>query len=174
MNCKGIEKVCCSQRSSPVLWIIGYGNPQRRDDGIGPYVIERLRKRLVGRTGIRLISRHQLEPELMEDLRGADAVILVDASVGRSFLGGWEWSELEPDRGDTHYLSHHMKPSFLLGLMEMAYGSSPTGWLVSIQGDDFGLGEGLTPRARRRAREASDAILRFVGTFSLQHDRELM
>jgi Ni,Fe-hydrogenase maturation factor len=25
------------------FWIIGYGNPQRRDDGIGPYIVKRLK-----------------------------------------------------------------------------------------------------------------------------------
>ena len=62
-------------------WIIGYGNPHRKDDGIGPYVIEHLSADFGKGTGIALRSLHQLDPVLAEEVQGAEVLIFVDATV---------------------------------------------------------------------------------------------
>ena len=56
-------------------WIIGYGNPHRRDDGIGPYVVERLSRDLWGERDIVLRSLHQLDPVLAEEVQGAEVLL---------------------------------------------------------------------------------------------------
>lgn len=57
--------------------VIGVGNPYRRDDGIGPAVVEKLRRRhLPGVT----LAECDGEPTLLLDLwEGADLAIVVDA-----------------------------------------------------------------------------------------------
>jgi len=138
-------------------WIIGYGNPQRRDDGIGPYVVAQLEEILKGQTGIAVRSFHQLAPELVEDLQDAKVLILVDATV-EQLGGGWQWIRVEPDIRATHHLSHHCRPSHLLGLLQTIYHQCPKTWLVSVQGDDFGFGVGLTPGAEKRARKVVSEV----------------
>jgi len=40
------------------FWIIGYGNPQRRDDGIGPYIVNRLQPLFKHRKDVHLLALH--------------------------------------------------------------------------------------------------------------------
>ncbi|MBL7175030.1 MAG: hydrogenase maturation protease [Desulfobacteraceae bacterium] len=144
-------------------WIIGYGNPQRRDDGIGPYVIDRLNTILGYKKEIHILSLHQLEPDLIEELRYANLLIFVDAATGQ-VEGGWRWVKVQSELRDLHYVTHHFKPSFLLGLLQSIYHHCPRTWLVSVQGDDFEFGEGLTSGAEKRARMVVSEIVRFILT----------
>jgi hypothetical protein len=45
--------------------------------------------------------------------------------------------------------------------MEALYGRWPATWLVSVQGGDFGFGEGLSLEAQEKAERASSEILDF-------------
>ena len=146
--------------SSP-LWIIGYGNPQRRDDGLGPYVISLLEERLEGRPGIETLALHQLVPELVEDLKNAGRVLLVDAALEES-PPGWQWRNVEPELISWPSLSHGVSPGVLLGLLLSLYERKPEMRLISIQGDDFEFGEGLSPEAEKRAHKVVEEIVKFV------------
>ena len=63
------------------FWIIGYGNPQRRDDGIGPYIVTRLQPLFKHRKDVHLLVLHQLEPDIIDTLKTADTLVFVDAAV---------------------------------------------------------------------------------------------
>jgi len=143
------------------LWIIGYGNPQRRDDGIGPYVVKKLFGMLGEKKGIRFRAVHQLDPALAEELQHADWMVFVDATVDR-LENGWVWGEIQPESGAMPYTTHQMDPSFLLRILESAYHRSPRTWLASIQGEDFGFGEGLSPEAETRAEKAVSEIVKQI------------
>jgi hydrogenase maturation protease len=145
---------------SASTWIIGYGNPHRRDDGIGPYVVEQLSRDLGRETGIALRSLHQLDPVLAEELQGAEVVILVDATV-KPLERGLLWTRVQPEQQVSPYGMHHLKPSMLAGLLESLYQRSPTTWLVSVEGNDFGFGEGLSLEAQEKAERASSEIVQF-------------
>jgi hydrogenase maturation protease len=141
-------------------WVIGYGNPHRRDDGLGPYVVNRLCDELhsTGRMSFR--SLHQLDPVLVEELQTADIIVLVDATV-EDLEGGVCWTKVRPGMEISSRGTHHLKPSTLLGLLEAFYHRSPPTWLVSVQGSDFGFGEGLSPQTREKADRASVEIAEF-------------
>jgi len=141
--------------------IVGYGNPQRGDDGIGPFVARGLAEELKGAEGVRILSLHQLDPDLIEELGDVQHLILVDASA-RGSEKGVEWQEVEPDLRAVPPLTHHVAPAFLLGLVNAMHGRRPRAWMVSIEGEDFGLGEGLSLPAESRALRAMGEIVRFV------------
>lgn len=143
------------------IWIIGYGNQQRRDDGIGPYIIARLDQILRGKQGIRTLAVHQLGPELLPELRDAALIIFVDAAMNE-FKGGWQWARVEPEHGNLPCLSHHFHPGFLLGLLQSLYDKSPEAWMISVQGDNFDIGEGLTEEVENRASGVVAEIISFV------------
>ena len=145
---------------SALTWIIGYGNPHRRDDGIGPYVVQQLSHQLESTGKITFGSFHQLDPVLLGELQGADLVILVDATV-ENLEEGLRWTRVQPQRDVSPCGTHHIKPSTLLGFMEALYGRSPSTWLVSVQGEDFGHGEGLSLEAQEKAKRASAEIAQF-------------
>lgn len=141
-------------------WIIGYGNPHRKDDGIGPYVVEQVSCAVGLNTGIALRSLQQLDPVLAEDVRGAEVLILVDATV-ETMEGGLRWTRIQP-KGDVPLCdTHHLDPSLFAGLLESLYQRSPTIWLVSVEGSDFGFGEGLSLEAQEKAERASREIVQF-------------
>jgi len=142
-------------------YIVGYGNRQRRDDGVGPYVLEKLRGVLEQKKGVCLLAFPQLSVDLVEDLREAERILFVDASID-DLEDGRKWSKLNPEMQVLPYLTHHASPAFLIGLMQTLYGRSTCAWLVSIHGIDFGFGEGLSPEAARTADQVSLEILEFI------------
>jgi len=146
-------------------WIVGYGNRERRDDGIGPYVVEKLKASLEMKMNVRLLTLPQLSADMAAELQEAERILFVDATID-NLEGGWKWSRLEPEMKVLPYLTHHVDPAFLLGLMEALYGRSVCAWLVSIHGSDFGFGEGLSPEAAGRADRVCLEILEFIGNIN--------
>lgn len=164
MSCEGTERA-----KVPTICVIGFGNPQRRDDGIGPYILSRLDAAFARTKAVRTISCRQLVPELVEEIEMVDLLLLVDASAAQ-VANGWEWREVEPDLGQWHFVTHQLTPSFFLGLADALYKRHPMTWLISVQGEDFDLGEGLSPAATARAVRAADEIVGFVEEWiSLRH-----
>lgn len=147
----------CSQ----TCWIIGYGNPQRRDDGIGPFVVNSLKDVLKHKKAVSLLALHQLGADRVEELCNADRILFVDATIN-ALEGGRVWSKVHPETQILPYLTHHIHPSYLLGLIQALYHRSPPAWLVSIQGYDFGFGEGLSPGAEQMAKAVSSEIIQFI------------
>jgi hydrogenase maturation protease len=141
----------------PRLWIIGYGNPQRRDDGSGCHVAGRLGRFFGRKAGVAVRVMHQLDPVLAEDLRDAETVLFVDATV-EHLTEGREWLRIRPEVNNRHCVTHHCEPAFLLGLLQTLHGRCPEGWLVSVEGDDFGLGEGLSAEGKHGARKITREI----------------
>jgi len=154
------------------LWIVGYGNPQRRDDGIGPYAAARLRDLLSGMAAVHVRPYHQLDPVLIEDLKEVGGVWFIDATVA-SLAAGWQRSPLQPRIDEWPYLAHDLQPSLLLGLIRAFYGRCPEAWMVSVQGEDFGFGEGLSDGARKRADAAVIAIAGFIRSSRLSDSPSL-
>jgi len=143
------------------LLIIGYGNPQRRDDGCGCQVAGKLHSMLRERGGIRVQSVHQLDPALSEDLAKAREVVFVDATI-EDLKRGRRWRRIGPEPGFLPLVTHHLRPSFLLGLTLSIWSRCPEAWLVSIKGHDFGFGEGLSPQAEAGVEKVSREIISFV------------
>jgi hydrogenase maturation protease len=154
------------------LWIVGYGNPQCRDDGIGPYAASRLKDLLSGMRSIHVRPYHQMDPALVEDLKDAGGVLFIDATV-EPLAAGWQRSALHPSIDEWPYLVHDFNAPLLLGLIKLFYGRCPEAWMVSVQGDDFGFGEGLSDGARQRADEAVNAIAGFVRSSRLSDSPNL-
>ena len=149
MNWSGTEGPA-SPVSRP-LYLVGFGNQARRDDGLGPWVARTLARRTRGRTGIHCLCCHQLAPELAEDLLEAETVVLVDVTVER-LATGRSWHKVEPDSCPASVLTHTVTAGYVLWVMREIYHRQPLTWMISVQGEDFGFGAGLSPQAGARAR----------------------
>ena len=123
-------------------------------------MVNQLRNDLRGPGGIAFRTLHQLDPVLVEELETAELIVLVDATV-EDLEGGVRWTKVRPGIEISSWATHHLKPSTLLGLLEAFYHRSPPTWLVSVQGSDFGFGEGLSPQTREKADRASVEIAEF-------------
>lgn len=143
------------------IWIIGYGNTQRRDDGIGPYIAERLRLELGHRPEFCIRALHQLDPVLIDDKIPPDYIIFIDATHAR-LEQGCRFRDLQPDLSQWPFAMHHLPPPIFLGLLCMCRRCNPSAWIVTVQGDDFEFGTGLTPASKTRADKAVEVISEFA------------
>lgn len=140
--------------------VIGFGNIYRRDDGLGPFIAEGLARRFGGQGVIRILVRHQLEPELADELMEAATVVFVDATI-ESLGRGWILQRVAPQQR-LGFVSHTVSPGWLVSLMASLSGRTPSGWLVSVQGEDFNFGQGLSPLAGQRAQRVIKAMTNFL------------
>jgi hydrogenase maturation protease len=129
--------------------VIGYGNELRRDDGVGPWVARELAA--LGLPQVRVRTLHQLVPELAAELAEAQLAVFIDARVGPS-RKRVTMARLVPS-ANPQVFGHWADPGALLTLAS-AYGQAPAAVLVSVTGQDFGLGEGLSGVAAANARRA--------------------
>jgi hydrogenase maturation protease len=157
--------------ASHEFWIIGYGNAHRRDDGIGPYVVNRLYPYLGGIPWVRMKSVSMLDPLLVLQMDKAKSILFIDASATYLKTGSY-WVEVIPEMYCSTCLSHHIPPSFFLGILHAFLRRCPPAWLITIQGDDFGLGGGLTPDTEKRVEAALSDIVQFISEKAVDKDTQ--
>ncbi len=148
-----------------MILLVGYGNPLRRDDGLGPALVESMAGSS-GREDLRTLICHQLTPELAGEVADPEvaAVIFADASALPGPQGGALIHSLAP-APDAVAAGHCCSPESVLLLAEHLYGRRPPAWLVALPGADFGFGEGFSgpgravlAEARRQALELLSAL----------------
>ena len=140
------------------LSIVGFGNPQRRDDGIGPYIVGQLKSDLKAYGTIGFLSVRHPEPSIVEALHGSDQILFIDATI-RVLTCGWQLNRIQPDTDALPFTTHHFTPMAILGMIKIIYGQSPPAWVLAVEGCDFGFGHQLTATAQKRARSATLAII---------------
>ncbi len=146
--------------------VIGVGNEFRRDDGVGPWVLDALRPSVPAR--VRLVASDGEPVRLIEEWAGADLAVVVDA-----VLAG------DPGApGRTHRLvigqaaggqpasavsSHGLGVGEAVGLAE-ALGMLPRRLVLhAVEVSDCGYGVGLTPAVAAAARRLAAAVLADLG-----------
>ena len=126
---------------------MGYGNPDREDDGVAWHLLRALAIRLdlpspssyedefPELPGINFAFHLQLTPEMVEDIRAYEYVCFIDAHTG---------SIPEPVRlidvaseFQASPFTHHLTPQSLLSMCETIYGAKPEAALLSVLGHRF-------------------------------------
>lgn len=140
--------------------VIGIGNEFRRDDGIGPEVLGRLRGQVPA--GVRLVISDGQPAELIEAWAGMPLAVVVDAVLadrpvpGRlhRFVLGAE--DAPPGRQVS---SHSLGLDEALGLAR-ALDLMPGRLIVhAVEAADVGQGVGLTPAVAAAAAALTSAVL---------------
>jgi hydrogenase maturation protease len=148
---------------TPRVLLIGYGNPLRGDDALGPMAVERLRPLL---TDAELLSCHQLAPELAERLAGCELALFVDAAACGEPGTVRLQRRLRPQADGVASLTHHVQPAALLALAQELYGRAPAAMLVTGSGATFDATIDATIDGREslsaQGRAALDEICRLV------------
>ncbi len=139
--------------------VLGIGNPDRGDDGIGPLVIECLAGRLPCAVDVRVRAGDVLA--LIDDWTNFQSVIVVDAAASIGAPG-------RVHRIDALHETLPMPPlpasSHAFGLTEalalaQALGSAPAEVVVyAIEGEAFEAGAAMTPKVRAAARGVADKV----------------
>ncbi len=145
--------------------ILGWGNPGRVDDGLGPAFIEAISK--LAPPGIVLDSDYQLTVENAAEVARYDRVLFVDAD--RCGPEPFTMTKLEPCVSGVSFSTHSVTPGAVLSLCRDLFDAAPEAWVLGIRGYEFDrFGEGLSPGARVNLDRAVD----FIRTSFEQPDRE--
>lgn len=145
--------------------ILGYGNPDRGDDGVAWHILMRLfsDKNILDAdlfccdfisltTNTDVWFNFQLLPEIAEVLSTYQKAIFLDAHTGE-IKENVKLSPVEPEFSNSPF-THHMTPSTLLALTDTITGKHPESWLLSIRGHEFEFNRELTAKTKRFAEEA--------------------
>ena|SRR5208337_1991714 len=131
----------------PKVLIVAYGNPLRSDDGVGWIVADELHRTLAS-PEVEVVRLQQLLPEVAESVSRAETVIFVDAS--RDGEPGEICCQPVAAPSTKVQFSHQLSPAEVLGLACQLYGTTPQSFCVTLAGESFEHGEGLSQRVAAR------------------------
>lgn len=124
--------------------VLGYGNPGRRDDGLGPAAAAALEQ--LGLPGVTVEFDYQLTVEDAAAAARHDAVLFIDAACRGP--APYSFRALTP-LAEVSFSTHSVAPEAVLGLAAELFQRPTPGWLLGIRGYEFNeFGEGLSARAQ--------------------------
>lgn len=125
--------------------VIGYGNPGRRDDGLGAAFVERLEGAPL--RDVTLDADYQLTVEDAAALAEHDVVVFVDAAV--SGPAPFRFERLMPSADPMSFSTHSVRAEDVLALAHELFQATPEAFGLGIRGYTFDeFGEGLSARAQ--------------------------
>jgi hydrogenase maturation protease len=122
------------------ILVIGYGNSLRGDDAVGPVVAQAIADWSL--PNLKILSLHQLTPELADDLAKVDTVYFVDACIDKD-LEHPRVTEIQAKLSSVT-ISHFSSPSDLLALTMQIYDHVPQAYVIEIPAQAFDLSEELS------------------------------
>ncbi len=134
--------------------VIGFGNPGRQDDGLGPACAEALTQRQL--PGLTVDADYQLNVEDAAEVARHAAVVFIDAAC----QGPEPFSFDRVQAGETiSFSTHSVAPDGLIGLARELFNAETPAYLLGIRGYAFNeFGEGLTERAQANLAAALEFI----------------
>lgn len=153
--------------------IIGYGNVDREDDGVGWHVLQKLAahfdapvEMLDGGTfdqshQPQLVFVLQLTPEMAESFAEYDRICFVDAHTG-AYEEEVRVAPVRPGYQSSPF-THHLTPESCLHLAQTLYGHAPEGLMVSVRGYQFGYRAELSAQTAPLAKIAASRIIDWIG-----------
>jgi hydrogenase maturation protease len=137
-----------SDEASDIL-IIGYGNPGRQDDALGPALADEM-ERL---PGVSVDSDYQLTVEHAEMAARHQVVVFADATMQSE--EPFTWNRVEPSEAGIRFTSHHLGPADVLALARDLFDAHPDGYVLAIRGRRFGeFDVGLSPDGQAALEDA--------------------
>jgi hydrogenase maturation protease len=149
--------------------VLGYGNPDRQDDGVAWHVLQALANRLglsapdsyedafPANERLDFAFTLQLTPEMAEEIAPYERVCFVDAHTGSIA----EQVQLLPVEGQFQHspFTHHLTAQSLLSMCQTLYGKTPEAALLSVRGYRFEFERQLSPETAALVPEALEMIV---------------
>ena len=149
--------------------VLGYGNPDRQDDGVAWHVLQALANRLglsapdsyedafPANERLDFAFTLQLTPEMAEEIAPYERVCFVDAHTGSIA----EQVQLLPVEGQFQHspFTHHLTAQSLLSICQTLYGKTPEAALLSVRGYRFEFERQLSPETAALVPEALEMIV---------------
>ena len=140
------------------ILVIGYGNPGRSDDGLGPALAERLEAMEI--PGVTVEADYLLSIEHAAMAAEHDVVVFADADAACP-----ELFYLRPvaARHVEEFTSHSVLPEEILHIAQSCFGASPKGYILGMRAPVLEpFSEGLSPSAREGLDAALECLLGFI------------
>jgi hydrogenase maturation protease len=135
--------------------VLGWGNPSRGDDALGPELVRRLEAIASVRVDWQahaFVTDFQLQPEHATDLIDRDLVLFVDAAQG--MLAPYSFAPVRRAR-DQSFTTHAMSPAAVLAVYHQVYEREPPdAYVLAMRGECFGLGDAMSEAAARHLEAA--------------------
>jgi hydrogenase maturation protease len=138
-----------SSCGGPRVLVLGYGNPGRQDDGLGPAAAAGIEA--LGWPHLKVQDNYQLNIEDAIDVAEHDIVWFVDAA--KTGPEPYAVQELSP-ASSFEFTSHVVRPEVILSIARRHFGRSPQAFLLAIRGYEFEFIEELTTGASNNLRVA--------------------
>lgn len=148
--------------------LIGYGNPDREDDGVAWHILRALTVKM----GLPAPSSYedefpqdaqvdfafylQLTPEMADDIAAYQYICFVDAHTG-NIPEQVRLIDVESDFQRSPF-THHLTPQSLISICETLYGNKPDAALLSVRGYQFLFSRQLSEETQALVPEAVDLI----------------
>lgn len=151
--------------------LVGVGNPLRRDDGVGPWIVGAVREAAEG-AGLTLVDAQDVPENFVPSIArgGSRNVVFVDAVAAGDEPGTVVFGPLadfaEAGSYSTHKMALALSGKFLEAAGKKAY-------LLGIVPADLDFGAGLTAGVERAAASLRDFIIGACAQARLEnrHDR---
>lgn len=138
------------------ILLIGFGNPGRGDDGLGPALAEAVDACAL--PGVEVCVVYQLAVEHAADVARARRVLFVDASIDPA-CRPFAIERVVPEPG-LDFTTHALAPARVVALAEELFGARRDAWLLTIGGSRFDpFLEDLSAPAQANLAEALDYVL---------------
>jgi len=146
--------MACSIEQPPTLIIIGYGNPGRCDDGLGPALAEAVRALRLPNVAVE--SNYQLNIEDAEAIARFDTAVFADSSM--TGAEPFVFERIRPKRS-IDFTSHSVSAEAVIAMAHDWFDSKVMGYSLAIRGHRFDeFGETLSERARLNLMEAVEFL----------------
>lgn len=136
------------------IFVYGFGNSGRQDDGLGPAIIKRLEDEKI--QGIETDCNYQLNIEDADNNSKCKVVIFVDASIDAD--EPFSFRKIVP-AAEITFTTHSMAPESVVALCMDIYNRAPEAYVMGIRGYQWDFEEGLTSKAMYNFNEAYQFLL---------------
>ena len=132
------------------ILLIGFGNPARADDGLGPALAEAIELKNISLVTVE--ADYQLTIEDSAQVAQHDIVIFADASA----TGPEPFSfEAVGAKCSDSFSTHTVEPAHIMALAESLFSSKAKGFILGIRGYEFDrFGTELTEKAKANLQKA--------------------
>lgn len=113
--------------------VVGYGNPDRCDDGLGMALAERVRALDI--PGVDVEVKYQLNVEDADLVAKHDVVLFLDACLCAP--PPFMLREVEARAGTLEFTTHSLAPEGVLGLAQDVFRAPTKGYALAVRGYDF-------------------------------------
>jgi hydrogenase maturation protease len=144
---------------------LGYGNPDRGDDGAAWHILNQLYSELKLpvpdlytsdlvplNDNIDVWFNYQLLPEFAESIGAYKKAVFIDAHTGE-IKEDLSFQKIVPEYVNSPF-THHMLPTSLLSITESIAGKYPESWMLSVRGYEFEFECGLSLKTQELCDQA--------------------